>query len=309
MHNRITSLVTLIAAFIGPIACSDAGDTQADSRGRDSQALSASGDTRDAVVESSPAASFTIGTAGSGGSTLGIELSPGATVEPAITSVIQNETAIVGTLTPGATVSGGPLVVDDVEEGELSGTISWGDADAGVEVHLGGSLDDACASLRSACLAAGESESSCDDLVEQCEEAIANPAPETDVIGFVSDCDEMGASCRAAGVPEEECEQAVAVCRNQDAGTEPPPAMIVTDCDDLRDSCAAAGRSEQECDGVVEACENPAPASEPAIGLGLDCDAVLAACVSYGIAEEECLAVKAECEADVATGENAIQLK
>lgn len=319
MKNRFASLLSILSFFAGPIACSDAGDVQTDSRGRDSQALSASGATREVNTdgdEPNSTNTLTIGSNATGDVTPGPGLTigspstgiqPSATVDPTPSSeIVVDEPDYSTTLSPSE---------DDVREWESDTeleprTVTWGDADAGVEVRLGVDAKEACAQLRGACLSSGETEATCDGLVVECEAAISNPAAPTDSIGFVADCDEMGASCRAAGVAADECDSAVALCKSADAGASPGSATIVNGCEELRASCAQAGLDDAQCDEVVAACENPSTTSESEVGLAPDCAAVLAACLSYGIAEEECKDVQEECEGDApAAGGNDIRLK
>jgi hypothetical protein len=317
MNNRFVSLISILSFFAGPIACSDAGDAQSDTRGRDSQALSASAGSREVNTEGEAANgtdSLTIGanptstpTTGTGGLTIGAPVTGAVTLEPGRSSgVVVDESGGSTTLIPGE---------DDVREIDSNTdveprVITWGDADAGVEIRLGVDAEEACAQLRSACLSSGETVATCDGLVEECEEAVANPSAPTDSIGFVTDCDEMGASCKAAGGSADECAAAVALCKSGDAGVSTSEATIVQSCEELRASCAQAGLTDAQCDEVVAACESPSTTSGSEVGLGLDCAAVLASCLSYGIAEAECKEVQKECETtDTAAGGNDIRLK
>src|SRR5690606_8611529 len=130
---------------------------------------------------------------GSGTLTLGETSAPpgssgGSTVGPVRSSeIVVEEPGPSNPLVPEPTGSGGEIRLD----GDANpSTITWGSQDAGVEIHLGVNPKQACSSLKSACLSAGETEAACVDLVQECEEAIANPSAPKDTIGFVSDCND-----------------------------------------------------------------------------------------------------------------------
>lgn len=293
MNNRITSLIALITFFGGAIACSDAGEATTDSRTRDSQALS--------ITEGEPNSSgpgATVVT--TNGPTLGTAATPGLTIESSstVTSTPVDGQSPAGeqkpgsTLSPSSTVSGGEI--RDVSSSD-DGPIRWGSADGGVEVTLGVAPGEACAPLLDACLAAGETKTACDELIVDCEAAVAKPSEPQDQFELVTDCNALGVSCREAGIPAEECEQAVNACNNPDAGTAKPAASIVTDCAELEETCELAGLSETECERVIAACESPASPAQPSIGVATDCEAVLATCLSYGLPQDECEKVEEEC--------------
>lgn len=314
MNKRYTSLIAVLSFLAGPVACSDAGEAPDDSRGRESQALTALDPLRDVgtqdevklgsgtvTIGSSPrntsapgSATLTFGEGGTPVSTTG-----GLTLGPVDSSeVVAEELKPGNPLVPDPASSGGAIRLEGGGDDSPS-TITWGSPDAGVEIHLGGNPAQACSTLRAACLSAGETEAACADLVQECEEAIANPSAPTDSIGFVSDCNDLAESCRSAGVPPEECAKAVEVCKSgptADTNSD-SPATIVTSCEELRGACERAGLSASECDEAVAACNNPPASSGSGVALGADCAALVAACVSYGISKEECEEVKKECEA------------
>src|SRR5688572_13790420 len=242
MNKRLTSLISIITFFAGPIACSDAGDTVADSRGRDSQALTASGGTRDvSTTDDGITDSFTIGatptvtlTPPTSSPTAAVSTTSSLTIDATAPSDLElGQPNGAATLLPAPTLTVGEIGVD--EDIETDGrAITWVSGDGGVRITLGGDADEACSGLKAVCLASGETQQTCDDLVVECEEAIANPSVPTDSIGFVTDCAEMGDSCRAAGIPAEECDKAVAICQSSDAGAAPSPVTIVASCEELR---------------------------------------------------------------------------
>lgn len=315
MKYRITSLIAIITFFGGASACSDAGESKADSGARDSQALtvtdadpeaSAPGTTR------STTGGLTLGTATTPGPTIGSSSAGsstnGATLRPESTSADADEKPGSTTLTPSPTVNGGEIR-DVSGDDDGAGPIRWGSADAGVEVTLGAEPGAACASLREACLAAGESEATCDGLVAECEAAVAKPSAPQDQVGFVTDCEALGVSCREAGVPSAECERAVDVCKSPDAGAARPEAAIVMNCAELEETCELAALSETDCALVIAACEQPSTPTQPSSGLAADCAAVLATCLSYGLPRDECEEVEQECAEGVGSaGSNEIRL-
>src|SRR5690606_3294517 len=154
MNKGYTSLIAVISFLAGPIACADAGEYAGDSRGRDSQALTASEPSRGAEDEVKLGnGTATIGSPsntlapGSGTLTLGETSAPpgssgGSTVGPVRSSeIVVEEPGPSNPLVPEPTGSGGEIRLD----GDANpSTITWGSQDAGVEIHLGVNPKQAC---------------------------------------------------------------------------------------------------------------------------------------------------------------------